>query len=107
MANGNGNQAVLDFLRRVDGIESLSTKQKNEFVLEGIAIMLRGQISRDAEWADYKAKIDHLEKRSVGLWIYNHPKLAATLVLILYSFAISDIRQPIMDWLGEVAKLLL
>ena len=107
MANGNGNQAVLDFLQRADSIKTLTTKQKNEFITEGVAIIVRSQMEREKEWNEYKAKVDELSARSIGLWVYGHPKMALTIFLALYSFSISDIRQPFLAWLTEIAKLII
>lgn len=107
MANGNGNQAILDFLQRVERIETLTPKQRDGFILEGIGIMVRSQIARDAEWVAYKSAVDELKRRSFGLWVYNNPKSALFFSLLLYSFAISDIRQPVLAWLTEIVKLIL
>ena len=39
-----------------------------------------------------------LRRTSVGLYVYNNPGKALVFFLLAYSFAISDLRQPFMDW---------
>lgn len=47
--------------------------------------------------ADAIKQIEMVKKRSLGVWIAQHPFKFAGMVMIFFSFVISDIRHPLLE----------
>lgn len=93
MSQGVVNRLTLSLMAEVyqNQIDSNAEDKKNREALE-------------AQIKKIEARQDDFERRSVSVWIWKHPKAALVIMLSLYSFAISDIRQPVMDWFGEAIQ---
>lgn len=108
MANGNTIAEIRSLLAEKSKI---SQGVVNRLTLSLMAEMYQKQLDAAEDERknreETKVRLDLLEKRSWGLWIWNHPKAATVIMLSLYSFAISDIRDPVMGWLGTVLQALI
>jgi hypothetical protein len=107
MANGN----TIAEIRAI-----LGDKQKvSQGVVNRLQLSLTAEIYEKLESAaaDEKkhreaieVRLVELERRSVGMWVWRHPKAATAMFLSLYTFAISDIRDPFLAMLADALKLI-
>lgn len=107
MANGN----TIAEIRSI-----LSDKSKvSQGVVNRLQLSLMAEIYEKQEAAanDEKShraaveiRLGELERRSLGMWVWRHPKAATAIFLSLYTFAISDIRDPFLAMLSDAFKLI-
>jgi hypothetical protein len=69
---------------------------------------LRLETHREIELLKAKTQLEiqMLQSTSIGLKAYTYPKQALAVVILLISFLVSDIRQPVINWIAENIKIL-
>lgn len=106
MANGNTIAEIREIL---SDKTKVSQGVVNRLTLSLMAEIYEKQVKQGEEDAAHKVAVDkrlaELERRSVGMWAWNHPKSAFAILIFTFSFLISDIRQPAVAWLTEFFKL--
>lgn len=103
----NGSTALIKKIETLLGDKKLSTPVAVRLMLEKDLADIKSNHERDILLQELKARQDEFEKRSIGFWAHKNPKLALFIFIALYSFSISDIRQPFMEWLNQMVGLLL
>ena len=100
----NGSTALVEKIEHLLGEKRLSTSAAIRLMLEKMLHDIKENHYRDMEIQEIKERQELLEKRSLGFWAYNNPRKAFTAFLILYSFAVSDIREPVVNWLMSISE---
>lgn len=103
----NGSSALVKKMETLLSEKKLSTPSAVRLMLEKDLADIKADHERDKLLQELRSRQDLLEARSVGMWAYNNPRKATALFFVLYSFSISDIRQPVMDWIGGIVGMIL
>ena len=103
----NGSSALITEIEHLLGEKKLSTAAAMRLLLEKELSDIKANHERKLQLESLQARQDELEKRSLGFWAYKNPKIALTIFIALYSFSISDIRQPLIEWLNQIVGLLI
>lgn len=91
----NGSAVLIDKIEGLLTEKKLSTPAAMRLMLELELNNIKRNHERDMEIEKLKQEMQY----SWGLWAAKHPKTATALFLLIYSFALSDIRKPFLDWL--------
>ncbi len=103
----NGSTALVKKMEMLLSEKKLSTPSAVRLMLEKDLADIKADHERDIRLQEISDRQDLIEKRSVGFWAYNNPRKAMALFFILYSFSISDIREPVMSWVAGFVGLIL
>jgi hypothetical protein len=103
----NGSSALVTKIEALLGEKKISTMAAVRLILEKQLNDIKENHLRDERLELIIKRQDEIERRSLGMWIYKHPKRAFAIVFVFYSFAISDIRQPVFAWLGGIVKVII
>jgi len=103
----NGKTALVKKMEVLLQEKKLSTPSAVRLMLEKDISDIKENHDRDLLLKEIMLRQDELERRSTGMWVYKNPRKALVLSFILYSFTISDIRQPVMLWVSEFVGLIL
>ncbi len=99
MTDYNGSAHLVKKLEELLGTKKISTPA-------AVRLLLEKELHDIKARYDMQQDIELLKRTSIGLRIYTNPKLALFILFVLYTFGISDIREPIMDWVFNNLKLL-
>ena len=103
----NGKTALVKKMETLLQEKKLSTPSAVRLMLEKDISDIKENHERDALLQELRNRQDILERRSVGMWAYKNPRKAMVLFFALYSFSISDIREPVMSWVSQLVGLIL
>lgn len=99
----NGSTVLVKKIESLLGEKKLSTPVAVRMILELQLEAIKQDHVRDEEIAALKKKINY----SWGVWMSDNPRKAFAIIMIIYGFAISDIRKPVMDWIAGAVKLII
>lgn len=118
----NGSTHLITKIEELLGAKKLSTSAAVRMLLESQLHNIKARHDMAAQIEDLRLKtqkdieemkvktqvdIELLKRTSFGLKIYTNPRTAIIIFFILYSFAISDIREPVVGWLLQNIKIFL
>jgi len=99
----NGSSVLVKKIESLLGEKRMSTPVAVRLILELQIEAIKQNYKREEEIRLVKEEM----KYSWGIWAAHNPRKAFVIVVLIYSFAISDIRQPVMAWVIENIKTLL
>lgn len=99
----NGSTLLVKKIESLLGEKRLSTPAAMRLILELQLQVIKENHKREDEIKLIKEEL----KYSWGIWAVRNPRKAIVIFILAYSFAMSDIRQPIMAWVLENIKALL
>ena len=100
MTDYNGSSALINKMEKLLADKKLSTAA-------AVRLMLEKQLHDIKEGHEIKKELIYLRKVSLGAKIDEKPKKYITLFLLIYSFSISDIREPVKNWLIDNIKMII
>lgn len=96
----NGSTVLVKKIEHLLGEKKISTPVVMRLLLELKLDEIKQQHA-------LKERVDKIEAVSWSLWASKNPKTAIVSGLIIISFLISDIRQPVIAWVSQNLKLIL
>ena len=96
----NGQTALVKKIEELLGSKRISTTAALRLMLEKQLYDIKANHERDL-------RIAQLEGASLGLWVKNNQRRAVAIVIIMYSFSISTIREPFLTWVGSLISLVM
>lgn len=103
----NGSTALVNKIEHLLAEKKLSTAAAMRLLLEKELADIKINHARDEQVKALRAENEEIKRHSIGIWIYQNPKMAFTIALILFSFVASDVKIPIIQWLSEVVGLVI
>ena len=99
MVDYNGSSHLVKKIEELLATKKLSTAAAVRMLLEKELYDIKTRY-------DMQQDIELLKRTSIGLRIYTNPKLALFFLFVLYTFGISDIREPVIGWIVNNLKLI-
>lgn len=96
--NINGVAILLDDIQGELNKKRLSAKDR--VILKSLEYIMKSL-------PPIREDVSNLKSTSWGYKSWVEPKKAFTILFVVYSFAISDIRQPVFAWLSGVVKMVM
>lgn len=121
MADYNGSSHLIHKMEELLSTKKLSTtaavrlllesqlhniKARHDMAAQIEALRLETHKEIEALKAKTQVDIQLLQSTSIGLKAYTHPKQAFALIILIFSFLVSDVRQPVINWITENIKIL-
>lgn len=103
----NGSTALVNKIEHLLAEKKLSTAAAMRLLLEKELADIKINHARDLEVKTLRAEYEEIKRHSLGMWMYNNPKMSFTLAFILFSFIASDVKIPIMQFVGEMIGLII
>lgn len=102
----NGSTALVNKIEHLLAEKKLSTAAAMRLLLEKELADIKINHARDLEVKTLRAEYEEIKKHSIGMWMYNNPKMAITLAFIIFSFISSDVKIPIRQFVGEISEMI-
>jgi hypothetical protein len=121
MADYNGSTHLITKMEELLSTKKLSTSAAVRLLLESQLHNIKARHDMAAQIETLKletqkeieklkiqtqAEIELLRSTSLGLKAYTHPKQAIVIVFLVISFLVSDIRQPVIEWITDNIKMI-